>query len=72
MTRIGLAKRERGVGMVATFEEGPQLSEAHKATVAVYAVSFKKVLTFPTLSSGDPTEHHNYGPEPDDEGDIDI
>ena len=72
VTRIGLAKRERGVGMVATFEEGPQLSEVHKAVVAAYAESFKKALTFPTLSSGDPTEHHNYGPEPDGEDDIDI
>lgn len=81
MTRIGLAKRERGVGMVATFEEGPPLSKAHKAVMAAYVESFKKALTFPTLTSGgDPTEtpprvyggavpeHHNYGPEPDDEG----
>ena len=72
MTRIGLAKRERGVGMVATFEEGPQLSETHKAVVAAYAESFKKALTFPALSSGDPTEHHNFGSEPDDADDIDI
>ena len=75
MTRIGLAKRERGVGMVATFEEGPQLPQAHKSVVAAYTESFKKALTFPILSSSDPTEsslsYHSYGPEPDDD-DIDI
>ena len=70
MTRIGLAKRERGVGMVATFEEGPRLSESHTAVVAAYVESFKNALTFPTLLSGDPTERHNYGLELDN--DIDI
>ena len=71
VTHIGLAKRERGVGMVATFEEGPPLTATQQVAVAAYVKSFKKALTFPILSSGDPTEHHNYGPEPDGDDDID-
>lgn len=47
VTRIGLAKRERGVGMVATFTEGPRLPEALRGVVENYVKDFRESLTFP-------------------------
>lgn len=57
VTRIGLAKRERGVGMVATFTEGERLSEELRNHVQEYARNFKNSLTFPTINAAlsDPT-----------------
>ena len=72
MTRIGLAKRERGVGMVATFEEGPRLSPEQEAAVRVYAESFKKSLTFPVLGSHGGGLDANNGDEPEDDDGIDF
>lgn len=56
-TRIGLAKRERGAGMVATFTEGERLSEVLAVHVKKYSQDFKASLTFPTINApgNDPT-----------------
>ena len=74
VTRIGLAKRERGVGMVATFEEGPKLTTVQEEAVRVYAESFKKSMTFPMVGShrADPDMYHGDGEFPGDDDDIDI
>ena len=68
-TRIGLAKRERGVGMVATFTEGERLPAALSAQVQEYSRNFKASLTFPTVVAldGDPTSLPDEPPEDDDE-----
>ena len=74
ITRIGLVRRERGVGMVATFEEGPKLSPAQEEAVKEYAESFKKSITFPMLGSrrGGPDMYHGDGEFPgDDDNDVD-
>jgi hypothetical protein len=68
VTRIGLAKRDRGVGMVATFTEGERLPAALAAQVKTYSQEFKASLTFPSrVTLDDPTA----SPQPDDL-DIDI
>lgn len=73
VTRIGLAKRERGVGMVATFTEGERLPAILAAQVKEYVKQFKASLTFPTVVAleKDPTAlpHDNFGPDPDDDED---
>ena len=72
MTRIGLAKRERGVGMVATFEEGPRLSPEQEEVIRVYAESFKKSVTFPVLGGRNigPDMYSGDGEEPEDDEDT--
>ena len=76
VTRIGLAKRERGVGMVATFTEGERISSTLAALVQTYSRNFKASLTFPTVGSFvDPTaasSDDNFGPDSDDEDANDI
>jgi len=71
VTRIGLAKRERGIGMVATFVEGERLPEAMAAAVQKYVQDFRASLTFPTVNTleRDPVAlfHDDFGPEPDDD-----
>lgn len=76
ITKIGLKKRERGTGMVATFTQGDVLGKEMTAFVRKYAQAFKASLSFPLLSSPgvDPTAEdvssHNVGPDFDDDEDI--
>lgn len=83
VTKIGLQERRNGPGMVATFAPGPRLDPKMLAVVKAYATAFKASVKFPAIASGvgslgDPTQNSddmlpvNYGPEPDDEDDIDF
>ena len=49
VTRIGLTDRQRGVGKVATFTEGPRLSSVQADVVKEYVKSFRASLTFPAI-----------------------
>lgn len=61
VTRIGLGKRPQGLGMVATFTEGPGLSTEQLQQIRAYAEQFKKSLTFPAAPGPavDPTAGEN-------------
>ena len=72
-TRIGLEKRERGIGQVATFQELGAFPPDQRAYLSAYAEDFKKYVTFPALGvrSRDinPDMYGGEGetPNPDDE-----
>ena len=60
ITRIGLADRQRGVGKVATFTEGPRLASGLADLVKAYALDFRKSLTFPTGNGAREDEEHEH------------
>lgn len=51
ITRIGLAQRQNGLGMVATFTEGPMLTHEQIEQVQMYAKAFRESLVFPRVAS---------------------
>lgn len=70
VTRITLAKRDRGVGMVAVFTEGPRLPADQASQVEKYVQDFRASLTFPTINAVIPGHDPTAFPREDDDDGV--